>query len=102
MDALTLGDLEDFEEYVGISLQDAMAEKPVIDPDTGKPKRDERGRLEKEVQLSTKALIGIVWVVKRHERAEMTLADARNIRVSELEVVSPADDVEGKDDGASA
>lgn len=102
MDALTLGDLEDFEEYVGASLQDAMREKPVIDPDTGKPQRDDRGRLVKEVQLTTKALTGIVWVVKRHDSPGLKVEAARDIRVSELEIVSPVEDAEGKAEGASA
>jgi hypothetical protein len=101
MDSMSLGDLEDFEEHTGQALQDAIAERPVIDPETGKPKRGERGRLVKEVQLSMKSLVAIVWLVKRSEDPTFTYAQARALKVKELEIVAPVEDAEGKDDGAT-
>jgi hypothetical protein len=96
-DVLTIGDLEDFEDTVGVPLYDVLQPKPVIGPD-GKKVLDEKGRPEMQTQISTKALKALIWITQRIEKPEFTLDDARRVRVSELELVG-VDDESGNDDG---
>jgi hypothetical protein len=96
-DILTIGDLEDFEDTVGVALYDVLQPKPVIGPD-GKKILDEKGRPEMQTQISTKALKALIWITQRIDKPEFTLDDARRVRVSELELVG-VDDESGNDDG---
>jgi hypothetical protein len=96
-DILTIGDLEDFEDTVGVALYDVLQPKPVIGPD-GKKVLDEKGRPEMQTQISTKALKALIWITQRIDKPEFTLDDARRVRVSELELVG-VDDESGNDDG---
>jgi hypothetical protein len=98
-DVLTIGDLEDFEDVVGVPLYDALKPKAVYED--GQKVLDEKGRPLLETQISTKALKALIWITQRIENAEFTLDDARRVRVSALELVG-ADDEEGNDDGQSA
>lgn len=61
---LTLGDLEDFEERTGMQLQEAFAD---------------------ETRVSAKAMITMLWIVRRAENPESTYEDARRIPFSELQ-----------------
>lgn len=97
-DALTLGDLEDFEDVTGVELFEALKPVPVKDED-GKPVRDEKGRPVQSVQLSAKSLKALVWIVLRAERPGFSLDDARNIKVAALEITDSGD--EGNDVGES-
>lgn len=85
-DVLTIGDLEDFEDVVGQPLYDVLQPKPVFGPD-GKKVLDEEGRPELQTQISTKALKALIWITQRIEKPEFSLQDARNVRVSALELV---------------
>lgn len=82
-DDLTLGDMEDFENIAGQSLLDALAPKAIIGPD-GRPVRDEDGRPLSEVQVTAKALIGLVYITLRRDDPTFTVAQARNIKVGSL------------------
>lgn len=81
---LSLGDLEDFENITGMQLQDALAAKPVIDPETGKQKKDAKGRPLREAQLSITVIKALVFLTKRREDPAFTIEDARNVKVTEL------------------
>lgn len=96
-DDLTLGDLEDFEEVTGKSLEQAL--KPVKQyDDEGQLIVDERGRPILSPNISTRTLVAIVWIVNRKIRPGFTLADARAVKVDELEIEVDADaDGEGND-----
>jgi hypothetical protein len=89
--SLTFGDLEEFESLVGQPLQRALAPKPVMDDETGEIKRDEKGRPVKEVQPSARAILAIVWLVKRKNEPGLTLDDVRQIRVTELAILTEPD-----------
>lgn len=80
---LSIGDLEDFEEITGKSLQDALEAKPVLD-ENGKQKKDAKGRPLREVQIPASVLKALVYLTKRRENPEFTLKDARNVKVTEL------------------
>lgn len=67
-DDLTIGDLEDFEEIVGASIDDAFQD--------GK-------------SVSTKTLKAVVFITKRRDNPDFTLEDARKVKVSEL-VLEPS------------
>lgn len=97
-DNLTLGDLEDFEDVTGVGMFDAL--KPVTVRDAeGAIVRDDDGRPVQEVSLTAKALKALVWIVLRSERPGFTLDDARNIKVTEFELVGSDDDEsEGNDE----
>lgn len=82
-DELTLGDLEDFEDYVGKPLDEAVKPKPVYD-DEGKRLFDEKGRPVSETRVPSKVLVCLVWIVKRKTEPAFTVADARNVRVTSL------------------
>jgi hypothetical protein len=94
-DILTIGDLEDFEDVVGAPLYDVLQPKPVRDAE-GKKVLDDDGRPELETQIPTKALKALIWITQRVEKPEFTLQDARNVRVSALELVAP--DGQGNDE----
>lgn len=96
-DELTLGDLEDFEDATGQALFDAI--KPVVvRDDEGNVVTDERGRPEKAVKISAKAMKALVWIVLRAERPGFTLDDARAIKVTALEMVDNSES-EGNGEG---
>lgn len=96
-DVLTIGDLEDFEDVVGAPIYDVLSPRPVIGPD-GKKVLDEKGRPELQTQISTKALKALIWITQRIEKPEFSLEDARNVRVSALELVG-VEDGQGNDEG---
>ncbi|MCB5179508.1 hypothetical protein [Streptomyces antimicrobicus] len=89
-DVLTIGDLEDFEEVVGAPIYDVLSPRPVIGPD-GKKVLDEKGRPELETKIPTKALKALIWITQRAEKPGFSLDDARNVRVSALELVASED-----------
>ncbi|WP_200209110.1 hypothetical protein [Micromonospora coerulea] len=84
-DDLTLGDLEDFEDFTGKSIDEAIKPVPVLD-DEGKRTFDEKGRPEMTVKVSTKAIICLVWLTQRKANPDFTVADARNVKVTSLVV----------------
>lgn len=97
---LTIGDLEDFEDVTGVSLDKAF--RPVVQKDEdGNKVLDERGRPVSAVELSAKALKALIWILKRQDNPGFTLADARNVKVDEL-VIEGDDEDEDPTPAASA
>lgn len=108
---LTIGDLEDFEDATGIELQDAIKpvplkddeNKPVrhdctedeCDPDNFKNEGDatcqENGRPVLTVKVRPKVLKALVWIANRHENPDFSIEDARNVKVTELEIIREGD-----------
>ncbi len=102
---LTIGDLEDFEDAIGMSLTTALKPIPVRDAETGEVVRHdcrndecegavnddgfcrENGRPLQTVDMKAKVLKGLIWIANRQENPEFTLADARNVKVTELDIV---------------
>jgi hypothetical protein len=99
-DVLTIGDLEDFEDVVGAAIYDVLSPQPVIGPD-GKKVLDEKGRPELETKIPTKALKALIWISQRVDKPDFTLQDARNVKVSALELVG-SEDGQGNDEEQSA
>ena len=95
MDSFTLGDMEDFEEATGMSMKAALKPVPVMDEETGKRAKDAKGRPLSEANMTAKVLTALVWVSARASNPEMTLADARRIRVTELIIEDAKEDEEG-------
>jgi hypothetical protein len=62
IDTLTLGDIEDIENYAGLSFSDIGEDKPGV----------------------SKLRTALVWVLKRKENKKFTIEDARNITPDEL------------------
>ncbi|MDG9711158.1 hypothetical protein [Streptomyces sp. DH10] len=96
-DNLTIGDLEDFEEVVGQPIYQALSPRPVVVD--GKRVLDEKGRPELETQVSTKALKALIWISQRAVNPDFTLADARNVKVGELQIVASEGDPQGNGEG---
>lgn len=88
---LTIGDLEDFEDAVGIELTEALKPTTVKGED-GKPVRDDDGRPVQAVDITAKVLKGLVWIANRHDNPDFTLEDARNVKVTDLEIVRADDE----------
>jgi hypothetical protein len=84
-DEFTIGDLEDFEGVAGIGLDEALKPTFVLDDD-GNKILDEKGRPEKTVRLSPTALKALIWVTKRRTVPGFSVEDARNVRVTSLEI----------------
>lgn len=101
LDSLTIGDMEDFEDIVGIPMDKAMSPQVVLMPN-GEPERDEKGRPVKEMRLGPTVLKALVYIIKRAENPEYTLADARNVRITMLDLGGADDsaDAEKNDDSA--
>ena len=96
---LTLGDLEDFEEYVGKPLHEALKPVAVRDDEGNVVKDQETGRPVTEVNFSMKVLTAMTWISRRHENPDYSIADARAEKVSELDIVErdANPDAEGND-----
>jgi len=62
IDTLTLGDIEDIENYAGLSFSDIGEDKPGV----------------------SKLRTALVWVLKRKENPEFTIEEARKITPDEL------------------
>jgi len=84
-DEFTIGDLEDFETVAGVSFVSAL-KHTVVKDDEGKTVFDAEGRPEKEVNLSPKALKALIWISKRRTDPSFTVDDARNVKVSAIEM----------------
>lgn len=88
IDDMTLGDMDDFERATGMLISEAFKESFVLDengrkvPDPDDPK----GRPLKQVEMPTRALIGMIWIAKRKEQAGLTIEDVRSYRLSEFEL----------------
>lgn len=95
-DSLTLGDLEDFETYVGNSIDEVIKPVPAVDDD-GNRVYDDRGRPEMTTKVPTKALICLVWLVKRADDPGFTIEDARKVRVSALSMSAPDESDRGNE-----
>lgn len=93
-DALTLGDLEDFEELTGHDLMKVMQEKVVRD-ENGKPvpdPDDEKGRPLTEIQMTAKDLTALLFIVLRNETPDITMDEVRKIKVTDIEYDVPDED----------
>lgn len=65
-DKLTLGDIEDIEDYAGLPISDIA--------DVSKPG-------------TAKLRTALVWIVKRKEIEGFTIADARNLPTAEMNAI---------------
>ena len=96
-DKFTLGDMEDFEEVTGKSIQEALKPVPVFDEETGERAKDAKGRPLSETRIAAKVLTALVWVAGRANDPDLTLEGARRIRVTELLFESEDKDDAGND-----
>ena len=72
--SLTVGDLEDMEEMSGLSFAEVFSMLGEM----------ETGGIHK---LPMKLITALVLVIRRHDDPAFTLADARKVRLTELELV---------------
>lgn len=70
-DALTFGDMEDFESYTGQPLMDTFSKIGNDGSLTG---------------LGAKAVVGIVWICGRVSNPDFTVEEARKVRMTEIEI----------------
>jgi hypothetical protein len=97
---IELGDLELFEEATGLDFVKAVQPVPVIDPETGRkvPDPDDpKGRPLMEVLVNSRTLIGMVYIVKKHENPEITLAEVKKIKFTDIEFDDPTETAEEAD-----
>lgn len=94
-DAMTLGDLEDFETHTGGTLDEMIRAVPVLDGE-GNRTFDEKGRPVMTTKVSAKSLICLVWIIQRKTNPDFTLADARDIRVTSLTLGEASEDGQEK------
>lgn len=80
VDNLTFGDMADFEDEVGEPLLSVVTKLESGD-------------------ASAKALIGLVWICGRAEDESFTIADARKLKITELEVDVGDDAADPPNDG---
>ena len=105
---LTIGDMEDFEDAVGVPLTEAL--KPVkVRDDEGNLVRHscaesgcdesckDNGRPEETVNMTAKVLKALIWIASRQDNPDFTLEDARNVKVTELDIVRRDDESEDSD-----
>lgn len=98
-DAMTIGDLEDFEEITGKAFDKVLAGTVVKDEETGEVVKDDKGRPVREVSMRAVDLKALIYVTQRVLNPEFTLEDARKVKVTDLAIASDEGD-EGKDDSA--
>jgi hypothetical protein len=87
MDDLTFGELEIFEEVTGLVMSDAVKQEVVRGKD-GRPIPDpeNQGRPLKEVKMSVKAMMGLVYVAVRRENPDVTFDDIRRMKMSDVDL----------------
>lgn len=83
-DDFTIGDLEDFEEITGKSLESVLAGEVAVDEE-GNKKFDEKGRPVKEMKVDAKTLKALVFIIMRRDNPKFTVEDARNVKLSSIE-----------------
>lgn len=81
VEALTIGDLEDFQDVTGKSLGDVLGEGHGGD---------------------MKVLKAIVWIAKRQQDPTTTLDDVRSIRFADLSLSGDTEDVQEAEAEAAA
>jgi hypothetical protein len=86
-DKWTLGDLEDFEDLTGgKSFQETFKGKPVLDDETGKPVRDKRGQIVREIEMSAKTMVAVVFIEMRRKDPDFTIEAARQVEVGQFNI----------------
>ncbi|MFF4818077.1 hypothetical protein ACFY2K_26230 [Kitasatospora sp. NPDC001309] len=83
---LTLGDMVQFKDKTGVTVQEAFKAVPVKDDD-GTPVKDEKGRPVRETRLDPLHLVALVWLIRRKTDPDFSFDDALNVPAAELEVV---------------
>lgn len=84
-DDLTLGEMEEFEELSGRPLA-KMLQGDVIKDENGNVIPGKDGKPQREIDPRVKDIIALVFLAKRREEPDFTLAEARNIKISELQL----------------
>lgn len=90
-DDLTIGDLEDFEDITGQTFDEAFKSVPVKD-DEGNIERDDKGRPVKAVKVTAKVIKALVYVIYRKDDPDFTLDDARNVKITALNMLGGDDE----------
>lgn len=88
MDDLTLGEMELFEEATGRDILEVLKPKPVIDDETGMPKKDPndpKGRPLMEAQVTSRAFVGLVFIALRRDNPNLTLAEVKAMPLSSID-----------------
>lgn len=88
MDDLTLGEMELFEEATGKDIMEVLKPKPVIDDETGRPKKDPndpKGRPLMEAQVTSKAFIGLVYIALRRDNPALTIAEVKAMPLNSID-----------------
>lgn len=93
-DDLTLGDLEDFEAYTGLTIDEVVKPVPVFD-DEGNRVFDDKGRPEMTMKVGSKSLVCLVWLSQRKQDPAFTIQDARNVKVTALVIDSGSEADQG-------
>lgn len=84
-DDLTLGEMEEFEELSGRPLA-RMLQGDVVKDERGNVVPGPDGKPLREIDPRVKDIIALVFLAKRREQPDFTLAEARNIKISELQL----------------
>lgn len=87
MDDMTFGELELFEEVTGLVMSDAVRQEIVRDS-TGRPvpdPDDPKGRPLKEVKMSAKAMMGMVFIALHKQNPDLTFNDVRAMKLSDID-----------------
>jgi hypothetical protein len=87
MDDMTFGELELFETVTGLTMSDAVRQdivrdkdgRPVADPD------DPKGRPLREMKMSAKAMMGMIWLALRRQDPGKSFEDVRNLKMNDIE-----------------
>lgn len=88
IDDLSLGDMEAFEDATGKDIMEVLKPRPVIDPETGRPVKDPddpKGRPLMQAQVTAKAFVGLVYLALRRDNPDLTMADVRGMKLSEID-----------------
>jgi len=89
-DAMTLGDLELFEDITGKSFSESLKKVRDIDPATGLQKIDPdpaaKGAGMWTYEMSMKGLAAIIYVHLRKEDPNVTLEEVKSMRLSDFEM----------------
>ncbi|XVU22536.1 hypothetical protein ACQPZJ_35445 [Actinoplanes sp. CA-054009] len=98
-DELSMGDMEDFYDLAGRTVEEALTAYPLKDPDTGEKLLDERGRPITGVRIRPKEMTGFIWLTKRREDPTFTYEQARSVKVKQLTIPQRDTDASKESEG---
>lgn len=87
LDNMTLGDMEDFEDATGKTVEELLGSEPVLDENGRKvaDPDDPKGRPLMKTKVSMRAMVGLIYISLKKDNPSITPADVRAMPINDFE-----------------